>query len=118
MKKIKNSPYFVYQSLVDSNQDHDLGSELDDIQLKLLAKIVAKYVEEQPIIISELMRLRFIASPSTIHSRLKKMIEAGYVLALDSAIERGSFLYPTEKATQYYERQSDLIRKSLLQSNV
>ncbi len=113
MKKIKNLPFFNYQRLSSLNSKNHLISKLDNIQQEILVKIVDAFVHDSPLSISDLMSYRNIASPVTIHTRLRKMILIGFVDVKLDKDERCKRLIPTALAKEYYEQESNLMGQAL-----
>lgn len=113
MKKIKNLSFFTYQQLSSLNSKNHLISKLDNVQQEILVKVVDAFVHDSPLGISDLMSYRNIASPATIHSRLKKMIAIGFIDVILDKDERCKRLIPTALAKEYYEQESSLMEQAL-----
>lgn len=72
--------------------------------LHLLEHIGICEVKGVPIMVSEAMKTRTIASPATIHRHLEELFNSGYIEKKSIEDNRTKYLFMTAKARIYFKR--------------
>lgn len=87
--------------------------ELDLTAIKLLEMCELSSSSKQRLTVSDAMKMKSISSPATIHRKLNKLIDAGYLtLEFEGKNRRTKFLTPTKKSHDYFSKFGKLISLS------
>ena len=90
------------------NQGHLSG--VDPTAGKLLEAIAVACSQNKALNVSDVMALKSIASPATLHRKIEDLVTAGYVeyrfLGHDRRVK---FLYTTEAANRYFENMGEAL---------
>lgn len=109
--------YLRYLNLTQENENLKASPEIPHDVYKLLEIIAARHYANQPITISEVMRLAVIASPASVHRKLDILREGGFITSLHKGKDRRTqYLKPLTKAEIIFENRGNCILK-ILSSN-
>ena len=103
--------YFRYAQLVLQHEGLKTLPELDYEAIKLLEIIAVAHDRGSPLTVSQAMRLINLASPASIHRKLRQLRDFGYIEGVhENGNRRTQFLTPTHKANVYFERLGTLMQ--------
>ena len=101
---------FEYLDFVNTRDQINHGYGVDSKSCALLRVIVQAFVNEQPITVSNVIALRHIASPVTLHQGIKYLISKKLITTKsDPKDGRLKYLVPTNKAIKLYRELSALV---------
>lgn len=104
---------FEYLDFINARDQVNLRYGIDTKSCALLRVIVQAYVNNQLITVSNVLILRHIASPVTLHQGIKYLISKKLIVTKSDAKDgRIKFLLPTAKATKLYRELSALMLRS------
>jgi DNA-binding MarR family transcriptional regulator len=96
----------IYVKFLSSTQTLDSDVTLSDVDLlgqKLLEILAIASEKNEPMTVSQAMGAVWIASPATLHRKIRNLIDAGYVSSNFSGKNRRTrYLVPTEKANNFF----------------
>jgi DNA-binding MarR family transcriptional regulator len=91
---MKSSSYLRFLNAVKAIEGQ---SQLDAIQKKLLDKVMMEMSREIDVLVGDLLALKALGSQATLHGRIKKLSEEGYVdLVMDTVDNRKKIVTPTK----------------------
>jgi DNA-binding MarR family transcriptional regulator len=106
--------YLKYLNLTQENERLTVPPEIPHDAFKLLEIIASRHYENNPITVSEAMRLGVIASPASIHRKLDILREGGLITSLHKDNDRRTqYLKPLTKAEIIFESRGNCILKIL-----
>jgi len=90
------------------------SSEIDLMELKLLEMLAVASDDATPMNVGQAMSAEWIASPATLHRKIRKLIDSGYVSSdFLGTNRRTRFLVPTEKANEFFSRMGNSMKLCL-----
>jgi DNA-binding MarR family transcriptional regulator len=79
-------------------------------EIKLLDMVAKRYIQNEPMIVSELIHNRQVASPATLHMTLKSLVSKKLITAkIDSGDTRRKTLTLTKLALDRYKKLNSLV---------
>jgi hypothetical protein len=104
---------FEYLDFINARDQINHRHGIDLKSCVLLRVIVQAFVNEQPMTVSNVIMLRHIASPVTLHQGIKHLISKK-LIATKSGPKDGrlKYLVPTQKAIKLYRELSSLVVNS------
>jgi len=79
--------------------------DIDLMELKLLEILAVASEAEKPMNVGEAMSADWIASPATLHRKIRSLIDTGYVSSeFVGRTRRTRYLVPTEKANAFFSQ--------------
>lgn len=79
--------------------------DIDLMELKLLEMLAVASEAEKPMTVGEAMSTDRIASPATLHRKIRSLIDTGYVTSeFVGKNRRTRYLIPTEKADAFFSQ--------------
>lgn len=79
--------------------------DIDLMELKLLEMLAVASEAEKPMNVGEAMSADWIASPATLHRKIRSLIDTGYVSSeFFGRNRRTRYLVPTEKANAFFSQ--------------
>lgn len=107
--------YFRFLALTNSLNTNLTSREVDLSGQKLLEAIAVAASRECPLTVTEAMSLVNIASPATLHRKIRSLKDAGLVTqSLDDCNRKTRLLMPTAKADRYFSSMGKYIASSLV----
>ncbi len=104
----------IYLKYLTLTQTLNLDVTLSDVDLlgqKLLEILAIASEKNEPMTVSQAMGAVWIASPATLHRKIRNLIDAGYVSSNFSGENRRTrYLVPTEKANNFFSSMGRNIR--------
>lgn len=101
---------FEYLEFINARDQINHRYGIDSKSCALLRVILQAFVNEQPITVSNVIALRHIASPVTLHQGIKHLISKKLITTKsDSKDGRLKYLVPTNKAIKLYQELSALV---------
>ncbi len=96
----------IYVRFLGATQALESGSHLVEVDLigqKLLEILAIASEKNEPMTVSQAIGEVWIASPATLHRKIRNLIDAGYVSSNFSGKNRRTrYLVPTEKANNFF----------------
>lgn len=106
--------YIAFLNLVDALDPINPGRTLDNLETRLLEKIMQHQAQNQTLLVGDLISLSQLGSQATLHGRLKSLVAQKYVrLTVDKEDARKKSVIPTKLAVKYIHFMSDCLGKSL-----
>lgn len=110
---------FEYLDFVNERDQISLRYEVDAKSCAILRIILQAYVNDEPIAVSNVLVLRHIASPVTLHQGIKYLINKKLIATKSDPTDgRIKFLLPTDKAIKLYRELSALVLRSQVATTV
>ena len=101
---------FEYLDFINARDQINLRYGIDSKSCALLRVIVQAHLNEQQITVSNVIALRHIASPVTLHQGIKHLINEKLVVTKNDAKDkRIKYLVPATKALKLYRELSALV---------
>jgi len=97
-----------YFDFLNKKLSVDLKTGLSIEELQLLEFLMINASNGMPLCVAGAMSLEKFASPATLHRRLDKLIDTGYIRHKFNGDRRTKFLVPTAKAVNHFEKISNL----------
>ena len=114
MTTMNQSSYIRFLNCIDALEEKGGEKKLDAIETQLLDWVMMTDAQGCEILVGDLLLLSHIGSQATLHGRVQKLIELGYVKqALDSVDGRKKKILPTKLAIKRYEILSKLLEKAI-----
>ena len=106
--------YFHYQSLLQKATASQGLDELSPDHLALLVLIGRHWHDGESMSVRQLMQMRDVASPATIHKRLHQLKDADLVSFEESATDtRKRMIAPTKRALAYFSAASKAMMQAV-----
>jgi DNA-binding MarR family transcriptional regulator len=112
MKGAKARPadiYLRFLQLVESLRGLPSLPSLDPLEERILALVARASQESSRLSVRDMMALRALGSPATIHGRLKSMREKGWIRLADTDDARRKQIELTHDAWLHFDRLSKLL---------
>ena len=92
-----------YLNFAHSNEKIHAKYKVELKESQILRMVAKAYLENVPIRVQDLIDLRIIASPATIHASMKRLISKGMIGVKECKKDgRVKYLYPTTKSLKLY----------------
>ena len=83
----------------------DIDTRLDLTALRLLEIVASAHATSAPMTVSDTMKLRYIASPATLHRKIDQLRDAGFITQVfEGTNRRTKYLVPTSSADKYFDQ--------------
>ena len=96
----------IYVRFLSATQAHESRGTLSNVDLlgqKLLELLAIAFDKNEPMTGGQAMASFWIASPATLHRKIRNLMDAGYVSAdYFGKNRRTRYLIPTEKANDFF----------------
>jgi len=112
MPSTKPSSYLRFLNLIDVLDRINPGKKLDNIEERLLDKIVLCSQAKQSILVGDLISLDTLGSQATLHGRLKNLSAMGYIKMASNEDGRKKEVLPTKMALKRYEEISKCLERA------
>lgn len=87
---------------------------LDSIEHQLLDHLILQTNQERTVLVGDLLALRQLGSPATLHQRLKHLEQMDYIRLSSKARDaRKKEVHPTSQTLRYYEELSTCMQEAL-----
>jgi hypothetical protein len=107
------TPHFEYLDFINARDQINHRYGIDEKSCSLLRIIVQAFVDNRPITVSDVIMMRHIASPVTLHQGTKHLIGKKLIATKsDPKDGRLKYLVPTSKAIKMYTELSALVGHS------
>jgi DNA-binding MarR family transcriptional regulator len=107
---------FEYLDFINARDQINHRHGIDSKSCALLRVIIQAFVNNQLITVSNVITLRHIASPVTLHQGIKHLLSKKLITTKsDSKDGRLKYLVPTNKAIKLYRELSALVVKSQIE---
>jgi len=107
----------IYVRFLGATQALESGSHLVEIDLmgqKLLELLAIAAEKNQPMNVGQAMDVTWIASPATLHRKIRNLLDAGYISSdFAGKNRRTRYLVPTEKANDFFAKMGAHIKLCL-----
>jgi hypothetical protein len=103
---------FKFHKLTSAVDSHDSYVGLTAIHKELLMLIGKAHYAKQPLTVSDVLALTKLASPATLHGRLKELRNWGFVEIVTGADNRFKFLKPSALANDYFNAVARCLKKA------
>ena len=113
-KEKPQEAYLRYLKLLSAFEGHSKGVSLDIGEQQLLNAIAIKVKAGEQIMIGDITAMRELASPATLHSRLKSLRAKKMLRFVLGEDDRRKFVEPSPLAYQYFDKIGQLILKANL----
>lgn len=100
-----------YFNFINKKMAADLKTGLSIEELQLLEFLMINASNGMPLCVAGAMSLEKFASPATLHRRLDKLIDTGYIRHKFNGDRRTKFLVPTAKAVNHFEKVSSMFKE-------
>lgn len=92
-----------YLNFAHSNEKIHAKYQVELKENQILRMVAKSYLEDVPVRVQDLIDLRIIASPATIHASMKRLISKGMIGVKECKKDgRIKYLYPTAKALKLF----------------
>ena len=110
---ISKSAYLRFLALTEAIAGN-LGNDIDSTSLAILEVIGLAAMQGSPFTVTKAMSLDHLASPATIHRKLNRLIENGYLeQQFEGKNRRTKYLVPTNKTKQYFADMGKAIKATI-----
>ncbi len=107
----------IYVRFLGATQALESGSHLVEVDLigqKLLELLAIAAEKNQPMNVGQAMDASWIASPATLHRKIRNLLDAGYISSDFSGKNRRTrYLVPTAKANDFFAKMGASIKLCL-----
>jgi len=111
------SEYIRFLTIVERLNGENPAASLDGIEIKLLHYILLARSEGRLLLVGNLLLLSQMASPATLHSRVKRLAKFGYInLIVCKEDARERLVIPAKLADKYLVFMSRCIVKAVTES--
>jgi DNA topoisomerase IA len=111
---MKKSSYLRFLNCLNAIGKTADDKKLDAIEEHLLNKVALAHSEGFDVLVGDLLELKSVGSPATLHGRIKNLIAMGYLKQIvDAEDNRRKKLVPTKYALKYYEALSKCLEKAI-----
>ena len=101
--------YLLYLKQCD---DLDAKYNLDNIEIKLINEISSALLAERSLRVSDLLALKQIASPATLHAAMKRLVVKNLIVQIPATDSRTKYLDLTKLGWKRYSELSDIFAAS------
>lgn len=93
--------YFRFIKLLEALEDAPSFPKFDCVERRLIEFIALHQVGGKPLLVSDVIYLNSIASPATLHRRISRLVDAGYIRHGADEDGRKKYLELTPKTMDY-----------------
>ncbi len=104
---------FRYHKLAEAVEALPAFRGLDPVQIEILMAIGVSRHNDQMLTVSNVLEMTHLASPATLHGRLKELRNRGFIEIVPGQDNRYKFLKPSALANEYFTALDKCIRKSV-----
>jgi DNA-binding MarR family transcriptional regulator len=104
---------FKYHKLAESVDAQPSFKGLDPVQIEILMAIGTSRLNDQMLTVSNILEMTELASPATLHGRLKELRTRGFIEIVSGQDNRFKFLQPSDLANEYFNALDRCIRKAV-----
>lgn len=104
---------FRYHKLAEAVEALPAFCGLDPVQIEILMAIGSSRQHDQMLTVSNVLEMTHLASPATLHGRLKELRNRGFIEIVPGQDNRYKFLKPSPLANEYFVALDKCIRKSV-----
>ncbi len=104
---------FRYHKLAESIEALPAFKGLDPVQVEILMAVGLSRQNEEMLTVSNVLEMTHLASPATLHGRLKELRNRGFIEIVPGQDNRFKFLAPSPLANEYFNALDRCIRKSV-----
>jgi DNA-binding MarR family transcriptional regulator len=106
--------YIRFLKLVQAQKISPSGKELTPPEMHLLEDVALRHFESRPYTVSEALALHHLGSPATLHKRLKRLRDWGFLgYEQHPSDHRTKYLVATALTIAHFERMSDAMALAL-----
>jgi DNA-binding MarR family transcriptional regulator len=110
IKKGFSEIYLQFLELAAAIKNVPSTDDLDAIDLQILGELVLYWRKGEPLKVKDAIALDTIASPATLHKRIRKLRDLGYLDAQKSEKNfRSKVLVPTDLAINHYNKLGEIL---------
>ena len=96
--------YLRFVGLVNALNKDELELAIDPVALRLLDIVATAHAKGEPMTVRQAMKLKEVASPATVHRKLRALNDAGLLTAeFQGRDRRTKYLTPTAKAIERFD---------------
>ncbi len=103
---------FKYHQLAQAVNALPAFKELDSVQIEILMAVGACRQNNQKLTVSNILEMTDLASPATLHGRLKDLRSRGFITIVPGQDNRFKFLQPSDLANDYFNALDRCVRKA------
>lgn len=112
MKKSFADIYLQFLELATALREGPNGDALEPVDIQILQELVLCWRRGAPLHVREAMHLSNIASPATLHKRIKKLRDLGLITAARNDTDaRSRSLVPTDLALKHFSELGSTLLK-------
>lgn len=104
---------FKYHKLAGAVENQPAFRGLDPVQVEILMAVGSRRHDEELLTVSNVLEMSNLASPATLHGRLKELRQRGFIEIVPGQDSRFKYLKPSALALEYYHALDRCIRKSV-----
>ena len=109
--------YIRFLKIVERLKEENPATSIDCIEIQLLRYILVSHSKGHPLLVGDLIHLSEIASPASLHSRIKRLAALGYIkLMVCKGDARRRLVIPAKLADKYLVFMSRCIVKAVTES--
>jgi Leucine-rich repeat (LRR) protein len=102
---MKNNHYVHFLNLLKAIEAKDNHPAIDETSKQVLNEIALGVANDLPLTVSDVMSLKHIGSPATLHRKLNQLIAAHLVqAAFEGSNRRTKYMNLTSQGTAYFRR--------------
>lgn len=106
--------YVKFLRYLNSQKEFISNNRLNPLEIQLINYIALATCQGNNMLVGDLISISHLASPATLHSRLKSLVTKSYVkLVIDKTDNRKKSIFLTDKAKKYYKDLSIFLEKSV-----
>lgn len=107
---MKTNYYLNFLNVLKAVNQASVSEELDPTSKLVLEEIALGVANDQPLTVSDVMRLTSIASPATLHRKLDVLLEAQLIEAtFQGQNRRTKFMMLTNQGERYFRKLSEVM---------
>ncbi len=104
---------FKYHQLAEVVNAQPAFKGLDSVQIEILMAVGLSRQNDQKLTVSNILEMTDLASPATLHGRLKELRTRGFIKIISGQDNRFKFLQPSELANEYFNALERCVRKAV-----
>jgi DNA-binding MarR family transcriptional regulator len=107
---MKTNYYLNFLNVLKAVNQGSVSEELDPTSKLVLEEIALGVANDQPLTVTDVMRLTNIASPATLHRKLDVLLNAHLIEAtFQGQNRRTKFMVLTKQGEQYFKKLSEVM---------
>ena len=108
------STFIRFLHLKEVLSGHQVDAEIDLTAQKLLEVVSLRHSQQQALTVTDAMQLQSIASPATLHRKLSRLLELGYIeFVFEGTNRRTKYIHPTAKTDAYFEALGQVLQQAM-----